>query len=445
MRDLLISAIVFGALPLIFRSPWLGIIMFTWLSLMNPHRLAYGFSLNFPFAMIVALTTLVGLLASKEPKKMIWSRETRLLIAFILWMCLTTVFAMYPQFAQIQLEKVLKIQLMILVALILMRSFDRIEALVWISAASIGFYGFKGGIFTVLHGGVYRVQGPPGTFIGGNNELGLAMAMTVPLLYFMRSRVANPGLKTFMTVWVVLTAFAAIGTQSRGALLGMAAMGAFVWINSRNKFFTLVVLAVTATAIANFMPESWYERMGTIKTHDEDKSAQGRVNAWWTSFHLANDRLLGGGFDCWWPPTFAMYAPNPDDAREVHSVVFEVLGEHGYIGLAIFTALGVFTWFSAGWTARRARRMPDIAWVADMMRMVQVSMVAYATAGQFLGLAYFDYYYTLIVIVVATRALVQRRLQGGMPDTEWQQVQPAGLFAGGRLPNFRRLLTGKSP
>jgi probable O-glycosylation ligase (exosortase A-associated) len=225
----------------------------------------------------------------------------------------------------------------------------------------------------------------------------------------------------------------------------MAAMGAFVWINSRNKFFTLVVLAVTATAIANFMPESWYERMGTIKTHDEDKSAQGRVNAWWTSFHLANDRLLGGGFDCWWPPTFAMYAPNPDDAREVHSVVFEVLGEHGYIGLAIFTALGVFTWFSAGWTARRARRMPDIAWVADMMRMVQVSMVAYATAGQFLGLAYFDYYYTLIVIVVATRALVQRRIQDGMPDTEWQQVQPAGLFAGGRLPNFRRLLTGKSP
>lgn len=443
MRDLLITAVVFGALPFILRTPWLGIVMFTWLSLMNPHRLAYGFSLNFPFAMIVALATLVGLLISREPKKMIWSRETRLLTLFILWMCLTTVFALYPQVAQIQLEKVLKIQLMILVAFILLRNFERIEAVVWISAVSIGFYGFKGGIFTILHGGVYRVQGPSGTFIGGNNELGLAMAMTVPLLYFMRSRVTQPVLKAFMTLWVVLTAFAAIGTQSRGALLGMAAMAAFVWINSRNKFFTMIVLVATGLAIANFMPESWYERMGTIKTHEEDKSAQGRVNAWWTSFNMANDRLLGGGFDCWLPPTFAMYAPNPDDAREVHSVVFEVLGEHGYIGLGIFTAIGVFTWFSAGWTARRANKIPDLAWVSDMMRMVQVSLVAYATAGQFLGLAYFDYYYTLIVVVVTTRALVQRRIQG-MPDDEWQALRPEGLFARGRLPNFARLLIGKS-
>lgn len=444
MRDLLISAIVFGALPFIFRSPWLGILMFTWLGLMNPHRLAFGFSLNFPFAMIVSLTTLVGLMVSKEPKRMMWTRETRLLLVFILWMCLTTSFAMYPQFAQLQLEKVLKIQLMIFVALILMRSFDRIEALVWISAMSIGFYGFKGGIFTILNGGAYRVQGPQGTFIGGNNEIGLAMAMTVPLLYFMRSRVANPLLKIFMTTWVVLTAFAAIGTQSRGALLGMASMAAFVWLNSRNKLYTTLVLGITGYAIANFMPESWYERMGTIKTHDEDKSAQGRVNAWWTAYNLANDRLMGGGFECWWPPTFAMYAPNPDDAREVHSVVFEVLGEHGYIGLAIFTALGLSTWFSAGWAARRARKIPDIAWMSDMLRMVQVSLVAYATAGQFLGLAYFDYYYILIIIVVASSVLVQRRVQG-MPDEMWQKLRPEGLFAGGRLPNLRKLLIGKSP
>lgn len=443
MRDLLISAIVFGALPFIFRSPWLGILMFTWLGLMNPHRLAYGFSLNFPFAMIVALTTLLGLMASKEPKRMMWTRETKLLLMFIIWMCLTTAFAMYPQFAQLQLEKVLKIQLMIFVALILMRSFDRIEALVWVSAMSIGFYGFKGGIFTVLNGGVYRVQGPQGTFIGGNNEIGLAMAMTVPLLYFMRSRVVNPLLKIFMTSWVVLTAFAAIGTQSRGALLGMASMAAFVWINSRNKVYTALVLGITGYAIANFMPESWYERMGTIKTHEEDKSAQGRVNAWWTAYNLANDRLMGGGFDCWFPPTFAMYAPNPEDAREVHSVVFEVLGEHGYIGLAIFTLLGLSTWFSAGWAARRARNIPDIAWMSDMLRMVQVSLVAYATAGQFLGLAYFDYYYTLIIVVVASCVLVRRRVSG-LPDDEWKRLKPDGLFAGGRIPNLRNLLIERS-
>ncbi len=432
MRDILVSVIIFGALPFVFRFPWFGIILFTWLSLMNPHRLAYGFSLSFPFAMIVALSTLTALLFSKEIKKIIWTRETVVLLLFVLWMCLTTVFSMYPQFAYVQLDKVLKIQLMIFVALILMRSFDRIEALVCMCAASIGFYGLKGGIFTISKGGVHRVQGPPGTFIEGNNELGLAMAMTVPLLFFVRSRVANPTLKLFMTTWTVLTAFAAIGTQSRGALLGMSAMALFVWINSRRKLMSGIIVVVTGACIAALMPEAWYERMGTIKTHDEDASARGRVNAWWTSFNMAKDRLMGGGFECWQSPTFALYAPDPDNVRDVHSVTFEVLGEHGFIGLALFLTLGLMTWFSAGWAARQARKMPDIHWVADMMRMVQVSLIAYAVAGQFLGMAYYDYYYMLVVAVIATSWLIRKRL-AGMSDEEWARTKPAGLLENGRL------------
>lgn len=435
MRDIVVTIAVFGMLPFILRTPWIGILVFTWLSLMNPHRLAYGFSLNFPFAMIVALTTLVALLFSKEIKKIIWTRESIILALFVIWMCITTTQAIYPADAQIQLEKVLKIQLMIFVALMMMRSFDRIEALVWVSAASIGFYGFKGGIFTILRGGAFRVQGPPGTFIGGNNEIGLALAMTVPLLYFMRSRAANPLLKAFLTTWVVLTAFAAIGTQSRGALLGMASMTAFIWLNSRKKIQTAILLGLTGYAIASFMPQSWYDRMNTIETHEEDKSAQGRINAWWTSFNMANDRIFGGGFECWKRQVFAMYAPDPTNVRDVHSVVFEVLGEHGYIGLGLFFALGLCTWLSAGWSARRARKMPDIAWVADMMRMVQVSLIAYATAGLFLGLAYFDYYYTLIVVVVATTWLIRQRI-AGLPDADWARARPAGLFAGGRIPRL---------
>lgn len=433
MRDLLISIAVFGSLPVILRFPWFGILVFSWLSLMNPHRLAYGFSLNFPFAAIVALVTLTALLFSKEVKKIIWTRETVLLLLFVIWVCVTTTSAMYPVQAQEQLDKVLKIQLMIFVALMLMRSFDRIEALLWVAAASIGFYGFKGGIFTVARGGVYRVQGPEGTFIGGNNEIGLALAMTVPLLYFMRSRVANPMLKAFMTAWVVLTAFAAIGTQSRGALLGMAAMALFVWINSRNKIVTALVLGLTAYSIANFMPQSWYDRMGTIEHHEEDGSAQGRINAWWVSWNVANDRFMGGGFECFQAPTFKIYAPNPDNVHDVHSVFFEVLGEHGFVGLAIFLLLGVTTWFSAGWTARRTRKMPGILWVSDMMRMVQCSLIAYATAGLFLGLAYFDYYYTLVIIVIATTWLVKRRI-AGQSDEEWVKTRADGLMANGRLP-----------
>ena len=51
---------------------------------------------------------------------------------------------------------------MIYVTLMLMQSKERINQLVLVMALSIAFYGVKGGIFTIVHGGVYHVRGPAG-------------------------------------------------------------------------------------------------------------------------------------------------------------------------------------------------------------------------------------------------------------------------------------------
>ena len=76
MRDIFVTLVVFGSLPLILWRPFYGIIMWTWLGYMNPHRMAWGFSTTMPFAMMVAVTTLVALLVSRESKKIPWTRET---------------------------------------------------------------------------------------------------------------------------------------------------------------------------------------------------------------------------------------------------------------------------------------------------------------------------------------------------------------------------------
>ena len=55
--------------------------------------------------------------------------------------------------------------------------------------------------------------------------------------------------------------------------------------------------------------------------------------------------------------------------------------------------------------------------------MVQVSLVGYAGAGAFLGLAYFDYYYTLIAVVVVCKAILLSQETAAQP-------QPAGGMAG---------------
>jgi len=48
MRDLFVTAVIFGLLPFIFKRPWVGILVWAWLSYMNPHRLAWGFALISP-------------------------------------------------------------------------------------------------------------------------------------------------------------------------------------------------------------------------------------------------------------------------------------------------------------------------------------------------------------------------------------------------------------
>jgi probable O-glycosylation ligase (exosortase A-associated) len=436
MRDIAVTLAVFGALPFILRKPWFGIIVWTWLGFMNPHRLAWGFSTTMPFAYIVALTTLAAMLFSREPKQIPWTRESRVLFAFVIWMIITTVFAVYPALAQEQLTKVLKIQLMIFVAMMLITDKERLNWLVLTIALSIGFYGFKGGIFTIVHGGVYRVQGPSSTFIGGNNELGLAMAMTVPLLYYCGRQSSRLWLRLGLFTTMVLSAVAAIGTQSRGALLGMTAMGVMFWLKSRQKFAIAFYAAIAILLVLAIMPPEWYQRLSTIRTYDEDQSAMGRINAWWMAWNLAKSRLLGGGFETFQYGMFQLYAPDPGDYRDVHSIYFEVLGEHGFVGLGLFLLLAAFTWLSASRLIRATKAIPEMRWLGELAAVVQVSMLAYATAGAFLGMAYFDYYYNLVLIIIVGRVILERHLAERSPaGRKVGEVSPPNGMS--RIPSTR--------
>jgi len=412
MRDLLIAVIIFGTLPFVLARPYIGLYLYSWLSYMNPHRLAYGFAYSFPWAYITAMATLLGVLFSKEPKQMPWTREMTVLLILVLWMVVTTYFSFYPELAWDQMEKVAKIQLMIFITPLVINTRERLHTLIWVIVLSLAFYGVKGGIFTVLHGGVYQVRGPAGSFIGGNNEIALALLMTVPLIRYLHLTERNKWVKLGLMAAMILTALAAIGTQSRGALVGAVVMAAAFWLKSRNKFITTILIVAAVGLVAAIMPQSWYDRMNTINTYQEDDSAQGRINAWWTAWNVAQARpMVGGGFSMFQEPTFKAYAPNPDDVHDVHSIYFEMLGEHGFPGLVLFLLLALLAWRTGSWAVKQGKRDPDKKWAGDLAAMVQVSMMSYAAAGAFLGLAYFDLYYHLLIIMVLTKVILLKEGQ----------------------------------
>jgi probable O-glycosylation ligase (exosortase A-associated) len=401
MRDYIVILVVFGSLPLILRKPVFGILIWTWLSLMNPHRLCWGVAVNMPFAQIVAITLLGSLLLSKEPKRIPWVGLTKLLALWWAWMLLTTFFALNPDDAWEQWSKVWRIMLLTFIAVMLLNSRVRLEAMVWTIVISLGAYGVKGGIFTLITGGGHHVQGPVGSFISGNNEIGLALIMTVPLMRYLQLTATSKAVKNGMIAAMGLTVMAILGTQSRGALVGLAAMFLYLALKSRNRTRLMAVLILILPAAFMFMPDTYFDRMETIETYEEDASALGRINAWWTAWYIALDRpLIGGGFEAFRPWVFVRYAPDPTRYHDVHSIYFEALGEHGFVGLALFLGIGATALLALGRIARRAAQRTDLVWMRDMASMIYVSLIGYAVSGAFLGLAYFDYYYALIAMAI---------------------------------------------
>jgi putative inorganic carbon (hco3(-)) transporter len=422
MRDLVVTLIVFGSLPLILKRPYIGILMWVWISVMNPHRQSWGFAASFPFAAIIAAVTLLSLLSTKESKNLPLTSVTCVLLAFIFWINVSTFFALHPDQVYGQWNRVMKIMGMTIVALMILKTKKHIQLFICVLVFSLAFYGVKGGVFTILSGGRYRVWGPDGTFIGGNNEIALALIMVIPLIHYLQGLTSKRWVRHALAGAMVLCALAALGSYSRGALLAIAAMGGFLWLKSNKKFVLGLLMVLTIPVLVMFMPQQWEERMNTINTYQEDSSAMGRINAWWMAFNLAKDRpLVGGGFEIYDNMTFERYAPVPTDVHAAHSIYFQVLGEHGFVGLGLYLLLGFLTWRCGSWITRNTKKRDDLMWAYRLAAMTQVSLIGFAVGGAFLSLLYFDVPYYLVTAMVVTRIIVQKELQSESctPTSGW--------------------------
>ncbi|MTW14076.1 putative O-glycosylation ligase, exosortase A system-associated [Pseudoduganella eburnea] len=411
MRDVIITLMVFGALPFIFRNPSYGMAAWIWISVMNPHMQGWGFARTAPYAAIIAAVTMLAMLVNRERYRLPMTGVVITFLAFVAWMSVGTLFAFYPGMVGEQLIKVLKIMGMSLVVLMLLKKREHVDWLIWTVVLSLGFYGVKGGIFTLVTGGAYRVWGPSGTFIDGNNEVALALVMCIPLMYYLIDRIENKWGKRAMLASIGLCAIAALGSYSRGAALALGAMLVFMWLKGKHKIKLGLVLLIVVPLALVFMPEQWHTRLDTLNSYEQDASAMGRINAWKMAFNLANDRpMFGGSFEIYNREIFSRYAPVPDDVHAAHSIYFQVLGEHGWVGFGLYLLLGFLTWRAGSWVLNHARYVDELQWACDMVRMIQVSLLGFMVGGAFLSLAYFDVPYYLMAALVAVRLLVEKEL-----------------------------------
>ncbi len=433
MRDIALTVFIFGMLPSCLFFPPVGLLMWSWVGYMSPHRLTWGFAYNFRFVYILALATLAGIFISKARlwKNIPITRTTKLLLFFVVWTNVTTFFALNPWEVGIEWERFMKIQFMVVATFMVIQERVWIHRLAWVITVSIGFYGLKGGIFTLLHGGSHRVLGPPGSFFFDNNAMALALITTIPLMRYLQLQSKNFFVRFGLLIMMVTSFAAVIGTYSRGGLVGVAVLSVAFWMKTAKRWLSGLLMILIIPALLNYMPDKWQHRMETIlviaedtASLEEDRSAQGRVNAWHFAVNLAMDRpLVGGGFRVFAPHLFPMYAPDPLDYHDAHSIYFEVLGEQGFVGLLLFVALFISGFRDGTWIIRRCRYDPQLFWARDLAVMMQVGLVGYAASGSFLGLAYFDLPYHFLAMLVLTRVAVAGEIAKN-PDLRTEKIKP---------------------
>lgn len=410
VRDLAVLVFTLGSAWVGFFRPWLGVLALAVLAYMNPHRYAWGFMRDFPVYFVVFMATAAGIfLNGRDRQPFPWTRETKLFMALLAWFSLTTFWDPdIPDAAYMQWVKVMKIYLGIFPTLWMITTRERLRWLLLTIALSFGLIGFKGGLFAIRTAFHYRVWGPDNTFYGGNNEIAAALNMTLPLLWYLAGEVRSKWAKVGLYSTFVLSIFSVISSWSRGGLLGLlAVLGALV-LSGKRKWLVVPLVLVTGVVIVPRLPEGWFSRMETIKTYDQDESVQGRFVAWRYAWEKALENpLTGGGFE-----TFRGDRLAPGRGWvDVHSAYFEILGEHGFVALALWLSLLFGTMVALQRIRRWARTTGRELWMADYARAIQISLLGYAVGGLSLGIAYWDYFYHLVAITVILKILFARAFE----------------------------------
>ncbi|VXC20568.1 putative O-glycosylation ligase, exosortase A system-associated [Massilia sp. 9I] len=452
MRDIVMLAVLPVLLYAMWQRSFIALAMWPWTALFFPNGWLYGAAGSIRYNLLFAGITIFTYLIQKNKAKVHFGAMGAMVLLFFAWTTVSTTMALSrPEIAWEIWSRFAKVIMLFVFIVLIVEKKLHVDAILWGVVLSIGFYGNVEALKFIASGGGHKIAGMDGHVLGDRNELAVAFVMTLPLCVYLlseygkRSRIISLGLIGTMCLLVT----AVIGTQSRGGFIAMLALGGYLFIKSDRKFLLGVLAVILAVGLAQIVSSEWTSRINTINEAGEDASFMGRVVAWKLSFIMASENpFFGGGFKSLeflpvWrelSKEFFSYSwfytgdalPPTQFARAAHSVYFQVLGEHGFFGLAIYVFCLVSAYRKTGRVAKTTRLRGGPAWLQQLATMLQLSIFAFALGGAALSFAYFDLIFTLFGLAIVLEARIMPAVLAAQASQVAQaaQAKPAPSLAG---------------
>lgn len=408
MRDLLVALFVLASLPVSFKRPVAGMMMFSLLAYMRVQDLTWGFARDQRWSLYVAMVMFSGWFFQREKHGPTWNARTALLVFMPTWMFIGLIEARGPVYAFtsqnfVEYGKIIAIALF---TTMVVRRREHLRAMMWIIGGSFAFFGMKNGAAALASGGsLYIIRGPGG-MLEDNNDFALALAMSVPIIVGLATSETNGYYRKWLKLFVPFTLLSVFATRSRGGFLSsVVAIFILVW-RSKNRLAGLALMGIGGViGVIGLANTGMFDRLDTLKNVEEDGSAMGRITAWKVAGRMIEDQpFFGVGFN-----QFQRFYLNygervyerSDGTRVAHNAYLQIWSEGGTPVFLAYMALLVLSVLAVQRLRREANRVYDRSWIHSYCTAFEGSIVTFMVGSTFLNRAHFDliYHYFALIIV----------------------------------------------
>jgi len=418
MRDVLLVIFLFVAIYYAFKRPYLGMAAWVWIALTAPANWAFGFSNAFRLNLTIVVVTALAYLFVQKNKKIRLGGLGILVFLFCFWTLITTIFNnnTTPSYVWYVFTEFVKVAALFFFLILIIKKRLHIDTIVWAIILSVSSYAGMEAVKYILSAGGHQIIGRAGIMID-RNDLAVAINMCIPLIVYLIQTTKHKLLRYGLWALLFLNVVAIVGTSSRGGFIGLSILAFFFWLKSRNKIVWALLALMALPVLYHQAPEKWRERQSTIQTAaTEDGSFIGRLWAWKISSMIArDDPLTGGGFRAvtdpvlWgsyapYTPIFGVIETPPIPANKspkaAHNIYFQVLGDHGYVGLVLFLSI-LFSAYRTNVSSLKEMRKKNNIWGEKLCSAFYLSLIGYVITGGNVSLAYFDLSFALYGLIAA--------------------------------------------